>query len=148
MHVVAAPPALPFARSGAARLGALSLLLFAAACASTPPVAPPTRPAPGPGPITPPASVEGLSLTALPGWAEEDHLAAFNAYVAGCVRARGGAAEAVCAAAPRARARTGPTAASAPPAATDINRRRRSIMSFLPKAMGRDASEAMAARKA
>ena len=97
MHVVAAPPALPFARSGAARLGALSLLLFAAACASTPPVVPPTSPAPGPGPITLPTAVEGLSLTALPGWAEEDHLAAFNAYVAGCVRARGGAAEVVCA---------------------------------------------------
>ena len=41
--------------------------------------------------------MEGLSLTALPGWGEENHLAAFGAYVAGCVRARGAAAEAVCA---------------------------------------------------
>lgn len=95
MRLAAAPPALPFDRSGAARAGALALLLFAAACASTPPVVPPTTP--GPGPVSPPTQVEGMSLTALPGWAEEDHLAAFNAYVAGCVRARGGAAEAVCA---------------------------------------------------
>ncbi|HUH11403.1 MAG TPA: MltA domain-containing protein, partial [Brevundimonas sp.] len=100
MRAAAQPPALPFVRSGAARLGVnrlgvLSLLLFAAACASTPPVVPPVTP--GPGPVSPSTPVEGLSLTALPGWAEEDHLAAFNAYVAGCVRARGGAAEAVCA---------------------------------------------------
>jgi len=89
--------ALPFDRSGAARLGGLSLLLLAAACASTPTAPPPTIPeGPGPGPVAPP-SVEGMSLTALPGWAEEDHLAAFRAYVAGCVRARGAAAEAVCA---------------------------------------------------
>jgi membrane-bound lytic murein transglycosylase A len=103
MRAVAAPLALSFDRAGAARfgvtrIGALSLLLFAGACASTPPVVPPTTPtAPGPGPVVPPASVEGMSLTALPGWAEEDHLAAFGAYVAGCVRARGAAAKAVCA---------------------------------------------------
>ena len=107
MRAAAWPPALsPFlafdrsdaARGGAAKLGALSLLLFAAACASTPPVVPPATP--GPGPVSPPTPVEGMSLTALPGWAEEDHLAAFNAYVAGCVRARG---ETASAAPPRAR---------------------------------------------
>lgn len=104
MSIAAVPLALPLDRAGAARfgvkrIGALSLLLFAAACASTPPVVGPTLPGPGPGPgpTTPPAPVEGMSLTALPGWAEEDHLAGFRAYVAGCVRARGAAAEAVCA---------------------------------------------------
>ena len=95
MRLAVPPPALSFDRLGAARAGALSLLLFAAACASTPPVVPPVSP--GPGPVSPPTPVDGMSLTALPGWAEEDHLAAFNAYVAGCVRARGGAAETVCA---------------------------------------------------
>ncbi len=99
MRAAAEAPVLKMARRDATKLGALSLLLFAAACASTSPVAPPTGPgpAPGPGPITPQPPLEGMSLTALPGWAEEDHLAAFHAYVAGCVRARGGAAEAVCA---------------------------------------------------
>ncbi|WP_312781672.1 MltA domain-containing protein [Brevundimonas sp.] len=99
MRVAAEASRLKMARRGATKLGALSLMLFAAACASTSPVAPPTGPgpAPGPGPITPQPPLEGMSLTALPGWAEEDHLAAFNAYVAGCVRARGRAAEAVCA---------------------------------------------------
>ena len=37
-----------------------------------------------------------MSLSALPGWAEEDHLAAFRAYVAGCVAAREAAAVTVC----------------------------------------------------
>ena len=91
----AAPLAPPFDRAGAARAGVLSLLLFVAACASTQSVVPPVTP--GPGPVSPPTPVEGMSLTALPGWAEEDHLAAFSAYVAGCIRARGGAAETVCA---------------------------------------------------
>ncbi|MGH7019616.1 MAG: MltA domain-containing protein [Brevundimonas sp.] len=104
MSATAAPPALSFdrasaARFGATRIGALSLLLFAAACASTPPVVPPGSPGPGPGPgpVVPPTLAEGMSLTALPGWTEEDHLAAFRAYVAGCARARGAVAEAVCA---------------------------------------------------
>ena len=103
MGAAVAPLALPFdravaARFGVKRIGVLSLLLFAAACATTPPVVPPTTPTgPGPGPVIPPPSVGGMSLTALPGWAEEDHLAGFRAYVAGCVRARGAAAEAVCA---------------------------------------------------
>ncbi|MGO4408484.1 MULTISPECIES: MltA domain-containing protein [unclassified Brevundimonas] len=95
MPVSALSPVLPFSRSGAARAGVLSLLLFAAACASTPAVTP-RPPSTRPGPVPPPSSVEGMSLGALPGWAEEDHLAAFRAYVAGCGRLRDSAAAAVC----------------------------------------------------
>lgn len=97
----AAPSSRPaLTRSSAARGGLLSLLLLVTACASTPPAVGPVPPgpaSPGPGPTSPPPSIDGLSVTALPGWAEEDHLAAFNAYVAGCVRARAEAAEVVCA---------------------------------------------------
>ncbi|HRL23455.1 MAG TPA: MltA domain-containing protein, partial [Brevundimonas diminuta] len=89
----------PLDQTGAARLltaplerlgglsGALALTLLAAACASTPRPVPPT---PGPVPLPPPVSppvppVAGdLNLAALPGWAEEDHLAALRAYAAGC----------------------------------------------------------------
>lgn len=80
----------PLGTAGAARLAGLSLLLFAAACASTPkpPVTPGPGPAPGPGPIAPPPvsppPAGAVSLSALPGWAEEDHLAALTAYAAGC----------------------------------------------------------------
>jgi membrane-bound lytic murein transglycosylase A len=99
MRALAFPSVPPFTRSDAARAGVLSLLLFAAACASTPPVAPstPTAPqGPGPGPVAPSTRVDAMSLSALPGWAEEDHLAAFRAYVAGCLRAREAAAVTVC----------------------------------------------------
>lgn len=89
----------PLDQTGAARLltaplerlgglsGVLGLTLLAAACASTPRPVPPT---PGPVPLPPPVSppvppVAGdLNLAALPGWAEEDHLAALRAYAAGC----------------------------------------------------------------
>jgi membrane-bound lytic murein transglycosylase A len=101
MRVPAVASVSPFVRpgvtrSGLTKLGVLSLLLFAAACASTPRVTPPGPTGPGPGPVSPPTPVEGLSLSALPGWAEEDHLAAFRAYVAGCAPARRGGADAVC----------------------------------------------------
>ena len=101
MRVPAVASVSPFVRPGVTRpgltkLGVLSLLLFAAACASTPRVTPPGPTGPGPGPVSPPTPVEGLSLSALPGWAEEDHLAAFRAYVAGCAPARRGGADAVC----------------------------------------------------
>lgn len=70
-----------------ASLGALSLLLLAAACASTPPASgtPPVAPWPEapPEPIRP-APADAVSLSALPGWAEEDHLSALTAYAAGC----------------------------------------------------------------
>ncbi|MDB5452792.1 MAG: transglycosylase [Caulobacteraceae bacterium] len=46
-----------------------------------PPVPPDARPTPAPAP--PPTS-DVLRLSALPGWAEEDHLAALRAYQAGC----------------------------------------------------------------
>lgn len=64
--------------------GVAALTLLAAACASTP------RPIPTPGPTppvdrpTPPLVAGELNLAALPGWAEEDHLAALRAYAAGC----------------------------------------------------------------
>lgn len=86
----------PFDQTGAARrntaplggrLAALSgtvgLTLLAAACVSTPR----SKPAPGPLPpvVAPPVAGAGeLNLAALPGWAEEDHLAALRAYAAGC----------------------------------------------------------------
>ncbi|HBY42846.1 MAG TPA: murein transglycosylase, partial [Brevundimonas sp.] len=89
----------PLDQTGAARLltaplgrlgglsGVLALTLLAAARASTPRPVPPT---PGPVPLPPPVSppvppaAGDLSLAALPGWAEEDHLAALRAYAAGC----------------------------------------------------------------
>ena len=92
----------PLDQTGAARLltaplgrlgglsGVLALSLLAAACASTPRPVPtpgpgpaPTLPPPVSPPVSPPAVGE-LSLAALPGWSEEDHLAALRAYAAGC----------------------------------------------------------------
>lgn len=83
----------PLDTAGAARrlasLGALSLLSLVAACASAPrapsapgPIVPPVI-SPPPGPVSP-LPADGVSLAALPGWAEEDHLAALGAYAAGC----------------------------------------------------------------
>jgi len=92
----------PLDQTGAARLltaplgrlgglsGVLALSLLAAACASTPRPVPtpgpgpaPTLPPPVSPPVSPPAVGE-LSLAALPGWSEEDHLAALRAYAVGC----------------------------------------------------------------
>jgi membrane-bound lytic murein transglycosylase A len=75
--------------SAAAVLAGLALTL--AACATTPvapPIPPetgPSVPAPTPGPA--PANEE-LSPTGLPGWNDEDHLAAFEAWAVGCTVAR------------------------------------------------------------
>lgn len=58
--------------------------LLLSACAS---VTTPSPPAPGPAPTPPPAPsppAAGLSFSSLPGWGEEDHLAALNAFRAGC----------------------------------------------------------------
>lgn len=83
----------PLDTAGAARragpLGALSLLLLAAACVSTPspPSAPGPVPPPAPSPVIPPAPpppAGAVGVSALPGWAEEDHLSALAAYAAGC----------------------------------------------------------------
>ncbi|WP_338577495.1 MltA domain-containing protein [Brevundimonas olei] len=92
----------PLDQTGAARLltaplgrlgglsGVLALSLLAAACVSTPRPVPTPGPGPAPTvppPVSPPVSppaVGELSLAALPGWSEEDHLAALRAYAAGC----------------------------------------------------------------
>jgi membrane-bound lytic murein transglycosylase A len=76
-----------------------------AACVTRP--APLPTPSPAPGPTQPPRSGQspfpdapptpvGASPAALPGWSEEDHLAAFQAYVAGCGAARDPAARSTC----------------------------------------------------
>lgn len=64
--------------------GVLALTMLAAACASAP--GPVPKPDPGPllpPPVSPPYAGD-LNLAALPGWAEEDHLAALRAYAEGC----------------------------------------------------------------
>lgn len=85
--------------SGAAVLFGLALTL--AACATTPaapPVPPATgteAPSPTPGPAPAPVS-EGLSPETLPGWNDEDHLAAFEAWATGCTVARDAASRTQC----------------------------------------------------
>ncbi len=81
--------------SGVAALFGLALTL--AACATTPvaPPAPgPSVPAPAPGPAP---AAEGLSPATLPGWNDEDHLAAFEAWATGCTVARDAASRTQCA---------------------------------------------------
>ncbi|QIF80534.1 MltA domain-containing protein [Brevundimonas sp. 'scallop'] len=92
-------------RSGA--LATLTAALAVAAC-STGPMTPTgatgtTGPQTGPVPYTPspnptplPAPSDALSPAVLPGWSQEDHLAAFRAYVDGCGAARDEAARRVC----------------------------------------------------
>ncbi len=81
---------------------ALGLMLALAACAT--PAPPPGRPVPAERPPVPPPTrfpesppAPGVSLAALPGWGAEDHLAAFEAYAAGCGVARDAAARTQCA---------------------------------------------------
>lgn len=57
------------------------------------PYTPPPSPLPEPGPIRP---GDAVSPAVLPGWNDEDHLAAFRAYVDGCGVAREAVARAVC----------------------------------------------------
>lgn len=92
-------------RSGA--LATLTAALAVAAC-STGPMTPTgatgtTGPQTGPIPYTPspnptplPAPSDALSPAVLPGWSQEDHLAAFRAYVDGCGAARDEVARRVC----------------------------------------------------
>ena len=86
--------------SGAAALVGLALTLAACATAPVPPptspVTGPTVPSPTPGPAPAPAS-EGLSPATLPGWNDEDHLAAFEAWAVGCTVARDAASRTQCA---------------------------------------------------
>lgn len=81
---------------------ALIMALAVAACATTP-VATPSpapEPAPLPAPVepvpAPPPPRTGRGPETLPGWAAEDHQAAFAAYVAGCGAARDAAGRARC----------------------------------------------------
>lgn len=107
------------ARAGAGV--ALVLLLALAACATPAPPAPPAaRPAPVERPPVPPPTrfpesspAPGLSLADLPGWGAEDHLAAFEAYAAGCGVAREAAARTQCARAQRLRQTSRPVTPSA-----------------------------------
>ncbi|HZV83871.1 MAG TPA: MltA domain-containing protein [Brevundimonas sp.] len=93
---------LAFAKAGTA--AALGAFLTLAACATPAPPAPapgrsvPAEPAPVPPSRFPePSPAPGLSLATLPGWGSEDHLAAFEAYAAGCGVARDTAARTQCA---------------------------------------------------
>ena len=88
---------------------ALAALLLSA-CASTP-SAPPAVVSPPPTPIAPPPAAVAqspaplaLSFASLAGWGEEDHLAALNAFRAGCGVAKDQAMVRVCGL-----ARTAPT---------------------------------------
>jgi membrane-bound lytic murein transglycosylase A len=90
-------------RWSALSLGATALAIAACSTAPTPPPIdyPVPYPVPYPGPPSPPTSSRpsapiGASPAALPGWSQEDHLAAFQAYAAGCGAARDGDARAVC----------------------------------------------------
>ncbi|WP_292030985.1 MltA domain-containing protein [Brevundimonas sp. UBA2416] len=80
----------------------VGLVLTLAACATTPAVPPPPPalpetppPAPSPSPGPPPAR-EGPSPATLPGWNDEDHLAAFEAWADGCRVARDAASRIQC----------------------------------------------------
>ncbi|MFC3080548.1 MltA domain-containing protein [Phenylobacterium terrae] len=78
-------------------VGALALALLLAACASPRGPAPfaPPGPPPSPPPPAPPAP-RVLPLSALPGWAQDDHAAAFAAFRDTCQVSRDPAIAAVC----------------------------------------------------
>jgi membrane-bound lytic murein transglycosylase A len=84
---------------------AVGLSLVLAACATAPVEAPPpSTPAPSappaPAPLTPspaPPAPIGTSPATLPGWNDEDHLAAFEAWAVGCTVARDAASRSQCA---------------------------------------------------
>ena len=97
----------------------LASVLAVAACSTGP--ATPTVPGTGPtsyvpssGPAAPPPSPsDALSPAVLPGWNDEDHLAAFHAYLDGCGAARDAAARGVCGQAKTMAATTSVTPSSA-----------------------------------
>lgn len=88
------------------RAAAAALMLALAACATPPPAAPPApAPTPAPAPVipgpppvepAPPPAPAGISPATLPGWADEDHLAAFEAWAGSCRVARDAATQAQC----------------------------------------------------
>ena len=80
----------------AAVLAGLALTL--AACATAPTGAPGPAPAPPAEPAPPPAAppAAGISPASLPGWNEEDHLAAFEAWTQGCGVARDPSSQTQC----------------------------------------------------
>ena len=83
-----------------AAAGIAALMLALAACAT--PAPPPSSSVPAPAPSQPavpaplPAAPAGESPTVLPGWDDEDHLAAFNAWADSCRIARDPAARRQC----------------------------------------------------
>jgi membrane-bound lytic murein transglycosylase A len=89
-----------FSPGARARLAILGLLFGLAACATPPgptvptpaPAQPPVVAPPVPGPVPPAAT----SPAALPGWDQENHLAAFDAWIEGCRAARDPAARTQC----------------------------------------------------
>lgn len=94
-------------RGGAVRMrGAAAALLLSllAACATRPPVVAPTAPEPSPPsrpqpprPVDPrPEPARGISPAELPGWDNEDHLAAFDAFADSCRVSRDATTRAQC----------------------------------------------------
>jgi membrane-bound lytic murein transglycosylase A len=83
-------------------LAALGAALLLAACATTPAPPPPAPPPPpvaqGPvSPVPPPAPADRtVRFADLPGWAQEDHVAALTAFQAGCVASREASLRALC----------------------------------------------------
>ena len=80
------------------RAAVLALTLALAACATPapPPTPSPSTPVPT-APLPPaPAAPAGVSPATLPGWDDEDHLAAFNAWADGCRVSRDPAARTQC----------------------------------------------------
>jgi membrane-bound lytic murein transglycosylase A len=92
-----APPAIPVVVA----LAALTLVVAACATAPATPAplptpAPPTGTEPVPAPPTEPREADEIGPASLPGWAQEDHLAAFEAWIQGCGAARDPAGRAQC----------------------------------------------------
>ena len=95
------------ARRPSLRLATVMAPVLAAAACSTAPTPPASAPEAGPGPRpyvpTPgpdaplPSPPDAVSPAVLPGWGDEDHLAAFRAYVEGCGATRDAVGRAVCA---------------------------------------------------
>ena len=92
-----APSAIPVVVA----LAALTLVVAACATAPATPAplptpAPPTGTGPVPAPPTEPREADEIGPASLPGWAQEDHLAAFEAWIQGCGAARDPAGQAQC----------------------------------------------------